>query len=84
MIHPLTRIGSMQANSGQQIDTLGMLTRKVKSWIRNAISGNETRFRQAAPDCAIRCIAGGISPVLWIRTNGVSNYCLLVGTDGKH
>lgn len=83
--HPLTRIGSMQANSGQQIDTLGMLT------LEGEILDPKCYFGVMKPgsgkphrDCAIRCIAGGISPVLWIQDpNGVSNYCLLVGTDGK-
>ena len=35
-------------------------------------------------DCAIRCIAGGMSPVFWTRNeNGGSNYYLVLDEDGK-
>lgn len=34
--------------------------------------------------CAVRCIAGGITPVFRIATsNGDENYCVLVGKDGE-
>jgi hypothetical protein len=34
--------------------------------------------------CAVRCISGGIPPVLLVReTNGVARYLLLVSRDGK-
>ena len=35
-------------------------------------------------DCAIRCIAGGISPVFWVSDDGgVSDYYLILDEDGK-
>lgn len=35
-------------------------------------------------DCAIRCIAGGISPVFWIRNEkGENNYYLILDENGK-
>jgi hypothetical protein len=35
-------------------------------------------------DCAIRCIAGGMSPVLWVRNEkGEANYYLLLNSEGK-
>jgi len=35
-------------------------------------------------DCAIRCIAGGMSPVFWVRNEkGEANYYLLLDEDGK-
>jgi len=35
-------------------------------------------------DCAIRCIAGGMSPVFWVRNeNGEANYYLILGSNGK-
>lgn len=35
-------------------------------------------------DCAIRCIAGGISPVFWVRNEqGEANYYLILDADGK-
>jgi hypothetical protein len=35
-------------------------------------------------DCAIRCIAGGMSPVLYVRDKtGIGNYYLLLDKDGK-
>lgn len=35
-------------------------------------------------DCAIRCIAGGMSPVFWVRSEkGEANYYLLLDEDGK-
>ncbi|WP_276500342.1 hypothetical protein [Terrimonas pollutisoli] len=35
-------------------------------------------------DCAIRCIAGGISPVFWVRNeNGETNYYLLLDENGR-
>ncbi len=35
-------------------------------------------------DCAIRCIAGGISPVFCVRNEkGEANYYLILGADGK-
>ncbi|MEP7377839.1 MAG: hypothetical protein ABI675_30850 [Chitinophagaceae bacterium] len=35
-------------------------------------------------DCAIRCIAGGMSPVFWARNeNGDANYYLILDKDGK-
>ncbi len=35
-------------------------------------------------DCAIRCIAGGMSPVFWVRNEqGEANYYLILDEDGK-
>ncbi len=35
-------------------------------------------------DCAIRCIAGGMSPVFWVRNaKGEANYYLLLDEDGR-
>ncbi|HKO82524.1 MAG TPA: hypothetical protein VJU78_19075 [Chitinophagaceae bacterium] len=35
-------------------------------------------------DCAIRCIAGGMSPVFWVRNEkGEAHYYLLLDEDGK-
>lgn len=35
-------------------------------------------------DCAIRCIAGGMSPVFWVRNEkGEANYYLLLDEDGN-
>jgi hypothetical protein len=35
-------------------------------------------------DCAIRCIAGGISPVFWVRNeSGATDYYLILDEDGK-
>ncbi|MFC0771985.1 hypothetical protein [Terrimonas alba] len=35
-------------------------------------------------DCAIRCIAGGMSPVFWVRNeNGETNYYLLLDENGS-
>lgn len=35
-------------------------------------------------DCAIRCIAGGMSPVFYVRNeNGETNYYLILDADGK-
>jgi len=35
-------------------------------------------------DCAIRCTAGGISPVFWVQgENGETNYYLILDADGK-
>jgi len=35
-------------------------------------------------DCAIRCIAGGISPVFWVRNEkGETGYYLVLDADGK-
>src|SRR5204863_9824731 len=35
-------------------------------------------------DCAIRCIAGGMDPVLWVRNEkGEANYYLLLDSRGK-
>jgi len=35
-------------------------------------------------DCAIRCIAGGISPVFWVRNDkGETDYYLVLDADGK-
>ena len=35
-------------------------------------------------DCAIRCIAGGMDPVLWVRNEkGEANYYLIVDSEGK-
>lgn len=35
-------------------------------------------------DCAIRCIAGGMSPVFYVRNEkGETNYYLILDTDGK-
>ena len=35
-------------------------------------------------DCAIRCIAGGMSPVFWVRNEqGEANYYLILDENGK-
>jgi hypothetical protein len=39
---------------------------------------------KAHRDCAIRCMAGGISPVFYVRNEkGVADYYLIVGPDGE-
>ena len=35
-------------------------------------------------ECAIRCISGGIPPVLWVKQNNMTyQYCLLLGPNGE-
>jgi hypothetical protein len=83
---PLINVSAVNAkNSSPSIKELGtvQLTGEVldpKCYFGVMKPGHGKPHR----DCAIRCIAGGMSPVFWVRNeNGETNYYLILDEDGK-
>lgn len=84
--NPLVRINAIDTNINvPEIEELGMvrLTGEVldpKCYFGVMKPGHGKPHR----DCAIRCLAGGMSPVFWVRNKeGGSNYYLLLDENGK-
>jgi hypothetical protein len=84
--HPLTKIGNMVAESLQPIvKELGQMEIKGEIVDPKCFFG-VMKPGQGKPhkDCAIRCILGGIPPVLRvINDKGDANYYLMVGAHGE-
>jgi hypothetical protein len=83
--HPLIEIKSTPTSLTTTAKELGNLTLKGEILDPKCYFG-VMKPGQGKPhrDCAIRCIAGGINPVLYVRDQkGNANYYLLVGEAGS-
>lgn len=82
---PLLHIG--QANAEQQNSKdLGMLTLRGEVVDPKCIFGvMKPGYGKVHKDCAIRCIAGGIPPVLKVQNEkGETNFYLIASADGRN
>jgi hypothetical protein len=82
---PLVQVNNTTSDAKQEVKELGtvQLTGEIldpKCYFGVMKPGHGKPHR----DCAIRCIAGGISPVFWVRDDkGGAQYYLILDEEGK-